>query len=119
MAPLKEKGKLVSHSKEKTQILIKQLSSVFTRGSLDNMPETHINLKSTIPSIKIKTEGEEKLLRNINRSKASGPDNIPNRILKQCAKQLAPSLAIIFQSSIDTGQKTGQMRIYPASKKRR
>jgi hypothetical protein len=56
------------------------------------MPETHIDLKSTIPSIKIKTEGVEKLLRNI-----------PNRILKQCAKQLAPSLAIIFQSSIDTG----------------
>jgi hypothetical protein len=67
------------------------------------VPETHIDLKSTIPSIKIKTEGVEKLLRNINRSKASGPDNIPNRILKQCAKQLAPSLAIIFQSSIDTG----------------
>ena len=103
MAPLKEKGKLVSHSKEKAQILIKQFSSVFTRGNLDNMPETHINLKSTIPSIKIKTEGEEKLLRNINPYKASGPDNIPNRILKQCAKQLAPSLAIIFQSSIDTG----------------
>ena len=33
------------------------------------MPETHIDLKSTIPSIKIKTEGVEKLLRNINRSK--------------------------------------------------
>jgi hypothetical protein len=101
VAPLKGKGKLVSQSKEKAQILIKQFSSVFTRGSVDNMPETHINLKmkSTIPSIKIKTEGVEKLLRNINPSK----DNIPNRILKQCAKQLAPSLAIIFQSFIDTG----------------
>jgi hypothetical protein len=103
VALLKEKGKLVSHSKEKAQILIKHFSSVFTRGSVDNMPETHINLKSTIPSIKIKTEGVEKLLRNINPSKASGPDNIPNRILNQCTKQLAPSLAIIFQSSIDTG----------------
>ena len=103
VAPLNEKGKLVSHSKEKEQILIKHFSSAFTRGSVNNMPETHINLKSTIPSIKIKTEGVEKLLRNINPSKASGPDNIPNRIPKQCAKQLAPSLAIIFQSSIDTG----------------
>jgi hypothetical protein len=119
VVPLKEKGKLgVSHSKEKAQILIKQFSSVFTRGSVGNLPEIHINLKSTIPSIKIKTEGVEKLLRNINPSKASGPDNIPNRTLKQCAKQLAPSLAIIFQSSIDTGQKTVQMRIYPASKKK-
>ena len=74
VAPLKEKGKLVSHSKEKAQILIQQLSSVFTRGRVDNMPETHINLKSTIPSITIKTEGVEKLLRNTNPSKASGPD---------------------------------------------
>jgi hypothetical protein len=48
------------------------LSSAFFLG-LDNMPETHINLKSTIPSIKIKTEGVEKLLRNINPYKASGP----------------------------------------------
>ena len=94
MTPLKEKGKLVSHSKETAHILIKQFSSVFTRGSIDNMPETHINLKSTIPSMKIKTEGVEKLLRNINPSKASGPDNIPNRILKQCAKQLAPYKSI-------------------------
>ena len=84
VAPLTEKGKLVSHSKEKAQILIKQFSSVCTRGSVDNMPETHINLKSTIPSMKIRT-GVEKLLRHINPSKASGPDNIPNRILKQCA----------------------------------
>jgi hypothetical protein len=52
----------------KAQILIKQLSSVFTRGSVNNMPETHINLKSTIPSITIKTEGLEKLLININPS---------------------------------------------------
>jgi hypothetical protein len=45
---------------EKAQILTKQFSSVFTRGSVNNMPETHINLKSTIPSIKIKSEGVEK-----------------------------------------------------------
>jgi hypothetical protein len=44
----------------------------------------------------------EKLLKNINPSKASGPDNIPNRILKECAKQLAPGLKIIYQKSIDT-----------------
>jgi hypothetical protein len=60
VAPLKEKGKLVRHSKEKAQILIKHFSSVFTKGSVDNMPETHINLKSTIPPIKIKSEGVEK-----------------------------------------------------------
>jgi methyl coenzyme M reductase subunit C-like uncharacterized protein (methanogenesis marker protein 7) len=45
VAPLKGKGKLVSQSKEKAQILIKQFSSVFTRGSIDNMPE-HCKLTS-------------------------------------------------------------------------
>jgi hypothetical protein len=43
------------------------------------------------------------LLQDINPSKASGPDGIPNRILKECASQIAPSLTVIFQKSIDTG----------------
>jgi hypothetical protein len=32
-----------------------------------------------------------------------GPDEIPNRILKECASQITPSLTVIFQKSIDTG----------------
>jgi hypothetical protein len=43
------------------------------------------------------------LLSKVNPSKSSGPDNIPNRILKECAVQLAPILQNIFQVSIDTG----------------
>ena len=46
----------------------------------------------------------EKLLTNINPSKASGPDNIPNRILKECAIHLAPILKTILQCSLDTGE---------------
>ena len=45
----------------------------------------------------------DKLLRNINTSKAQGPDRIPNLVLKTCAHQLAPGLAIIFQRSVDAG----------------
>jgi hypothetical protein len=33
-------------------------------------------------------------MRNINPSKASGPDNIPNRVLNQCADHLVPALTI-------------------------
>jgi hypothetical protein len=35
-----------------------------------------------------KQEGLEKLLSKVNPSKSPGPDNIPNRIIKQCAVQL-------------------------------
>ena len=48
-------------------------------------------------------KGLEKLLSKVNPSKSSGPDNIPNRIIKECAVQLAPILQKIFQVSIDTG----------------
>ena len=40
----------------------------------------------------------------INTSKASGPDNLPNMYLKMCAQQLAPALALIFTKSLTSGQ---------------
>jgi hypothetical protein len=35
-------------------------------------------------------------------AKASGPDAIPNSILKGCAEQLSPGLSAIFQLSLDS-----------------
>ncbi|XP_072022921.1 uncharacterized protein [Amphiura filiformis] len=35
--------------------------------------------------------------------KASGPDNIPNKILKECSVELAPLLSALFNQSISTG----------------
>jgi hypothetical protein len=49
------------------------------------------------------TKGVEKLLKNLDPTKASGPDNISTRILKETATEVAPCLAIILQHSYDTG----------------
>ena len=46
---------------------------------------------------------QKKLLRNLNISKASGPDNIPNILLKECAAELSPVVTHLFQKSIDSG----------------
>ena len=54
-------------------------------------------------NLDISVEGVEKLLRNLNVSKASGPDNIPNTILKTCSTQLAPAVTHIFNLSVNTG----------------
>ena len=67
------------------------------------LPSTKIQCKNKIKPIIINQEGLEKLLSKVNPSKSSGPDNIPNRILKECAVQLAPILQKFFQVSIDTG----------------
>ena len=67
------------------------------------MPPTTRRVRNDISNIIITTEGTEKLLKNINTSKAVGPDNIPNRILRECATELAPSITNIFQRSLDSG----------------
>ena len=54
-------------------------------------------------SILISEEGVRKLLANLNPNKASGPDQISPRVLKELATELAPILTVIFQSSLSTG----------------
>jgi hypothetical protein len=50
-----------------------------------------------IPPLTITTPGIRKLLDNINPHKASGPDNISGRILKDRQNFTAPILTIILQ----------------------
>ena len=42
-------------------------------------------------------------MENINPNKAVGPDGIPGKILKLCAKELAPILTTLFQASLNQG----------------
>ena len=51
----------------------------------------------------ITTEGVAKLLHDLNPNKATGPDDIPARILQLAANELTPALQIILQKSLDTG----------------
>ena len=96
VSPLKSNGQLVNDSKGKADILINHFKSVFTREENKTLPKPTKHISRSIPDLEI-------LIKNINSSKDSGPYNIPNRILKECAKQLAPGLTRIYQKSIDTG----------------
>ena len=51
----------------------------------------------------INERGVLKMMKNLNPHKASGPDGISTRILKELAEELAPGLTIIFQSSLSSG----------------
>jgi hypothetical protein len=55
-------------------------------------------------------EGVEKLLEKLGTHKASGLDNIPNMLLKSCARELAPALTNIFQQRLDTGTLPNDLR---------
>ena len=57
-----------------------------------------------INELKITVEGVEKLLRNLKVNKSPGPDDIPARILKELAHEIAPVLTHIFIQSLETGE---------------
>ena len=54
--------------------------------------------------IAVSKDGEIKLLKGLNPSKALGPDELHPRVLKDLATELGPVFAHLFQQSIDTGE---------------
>ena len=100
---LKEGNKETSDGPEQAEILNRQYQSVFTKEDLSSMPVLGPSPFNSMPDIDFSTDGIEKLLTNLKSNKASGPDAIPARILKEAASEIAPSLRIIFHQSWVTG----------------
>jgi hypothetical protein len=100
---LKKDGRLHSDNQTKAGILNEQFSSVFTHENTQLTPEPESNVPS-IQDIIIFEEGVTKLLQDLDPNKATGPDEIPARILKLAAEELAPALTHIFQHSLNSGE---------------
>ena len=57
-----------------------------------------------MPDIRINKKGVQKLLKDLSPHKATGPDEVPSRILKIGAEELSPALVKLYQHSIDVGE---------------
>ena len=57
-----------------------------------------------MPETNVTNNGVEKLLKNSDASKATGPDEISARILKEFAPELSLLLTNIFNKSIQEGE---------------
>ena len=103
VAALKENSKLHSGGQKKAEILNRQFSSVFTA----DQPGVHTTLSGPayppLRQLVVNVKGVEKLLQEINPSKASDPDQVPCRILRELSVELAPVLTVIFTQSLETG----------------
>ena len=111
---------LHNDNQEKAEILNDQFTSVFSKEDNSPLPPIPDRGIPDISNIKITAEGVTKLLKNIKVDKASGPDLIPNYILKNCSSELSPALTSIFQQSLDTGDVPSDWRnasIAPVFKK--
>jgi hypothetical protein len=105
VAPLKLNGLAFSDSTTKANIVLNsQFSSVFTSEDLSNMPDMGVGSTPEIPPIIIHHNDVMKLLTSLNPHKATGPDSILARLLKETAKEITPALTFIFQASINQGK---------------
>ena len=87
-----------------------QFLSVFTEEDDQPLPRVSRSVEEDLPPLKISEEGVLKLLRNIKVNKAAGPDELPNRVLQECAAEITPAITAIFQRSIETGELTKDWR---------
>ena len=88
----------------KASISNDHFTSVFAYELPGEVPTKGVSPHSAVPDINITASGVLKLLRNINPTKATGPDTIPGRILKELATEITPALTLIFKASLHQGE---------------
>ena len=87
--------------------------SVFTKDVGRDLPDVSNRAENDIPQLSIGKEGVFKLLQNIKVDKAAGPDELPNRVLQECASEITPAVTAISRSRWTPAncQKTGEMQM--------
>ena len=93
----------MTDSKEKADILNNQFHSVFTEEGEAILPPLGNGQQKIMNDIYVHPDGVRSYLSKLNPNKASGPDSINARILKECCNELADILTVIFNKSLQTG----------------
>ena len=68
-----------------------------------NLPPINEVRNQHLCSLNVSIAETRLVLDNIDPNKATGPDNISGRILKECSKEISPSLTALFNLSLRTG----------------
>ncbi len=103
VAPLKTADGLATTGSAKATALSSQYDSVFTDEDTSFIPDKGPSPHPTMDKIQFRTPGVAKLLRNLDVNKATGPDKIPIRVLKEAAEPIAPVLTTIMSQSYHLG----------------
>ena len=103
--PILENDILIYDDKGKAQAFNRFFTtSIQTENKDDPIPRDHNLLYyPKIPALKINEIDVYELLKSLDTSKATGPDNISNALLKKCSLSLAKPLCLIFNLSLKTG----------------
>jgi Reverse transcriptase (RNA-dependent DNA polymerase) len=99
----KANGTETTGDKDKAEEFKKFFSRV-TIEDMNNVPlVTSVAVRSVLDKIDLTEMEVRQLLKSIDASKSSGPDNIHPRVIKECSDALALPLCMIFRASIERG----------------
>jgi len=103
--PLKRDGVLHTDSKTKAAIMLDEFKSVFTQEYTSFIPQLNGPAFPHTPRFVIHKSGVDllKLLQKLDPNKATGPDNIPCRLLLNLSTELAPVITALISQSLETG----------------
>ena len=106
VAPLKSgDGITFSDGQNKAEILNTQFTSVFNKNeNQSNIKDKGISPHAIMDNITVSPAGVFKLLSSLKVHKATGPDDLPARLLKELALELTPIFTIFYQASLDQGE---------------
>ncbi len=91
------------NSHDKASLYNQYFQSVFSTPSNDALPAISTKVIPELGDMVINPEEVYLVLKNLEKSKASGPDNVSPRILKECASQLALSICLLINMSLKYG----------------
>src|ERR1700755_1708381 len=99
---IRSDGSVANTPTEKANLFGLLFSSNSTLDDSGNPPPTSSPLGCPMPLPVISFDQVHGLLKSMNVRKASGPDGIPPRVLRECASELAPSLVQLFSLCLNT-----------------
>ena len=104
VSPLKHDSELQSDSQSKADILNHQFSPVFTTNDVHADTVLEGPIIPPVANLKICEKGVAKLLCEVDPFKAGGTDELPCRILRELAEDIAPILTDIYTQSLSSGE---------------
>ena len=80
-----------------------QFSSVFTMD-YGGTPQVNDPVAPTVGKLIITANGVRKLLEGLDPYKASGPDGVSARLLKECSRTVTHGFVLLFNASLSQGK---------------
>ena len=99
---LKKDGVLHTTTQQKAEVLANTFAKKCNLDQCDDpAPELDTQCSASMSNFKFKPKAIRQILRNLKIEKATGKDQVPNRVLKMCHAELATPLCRLFKLCFD------------------